>query len=779
MEQMKKIRSLLLAVVLLLGLSACGQKEETGQELVYLPEDIAFTTALNRVSSACISGDSLYLLGAAREPMGEAGHRDRWALFRVPLEGGAGEEIPFEAPFPKGNDDEMYHASIRAGADGAVWVLDDTVFGGRDCVYILRKLNRDGEELYRFDSRSGEGDLLSRMGWSVWSLSDIATDASGDLFARSEGVVAALDGEGNILYTLKVDIRDELYLNAMYRFVALGDGRLGLLASRKNEDGAEEILLQTIDKEARDWGEAYHLPANVQRVWPGDENALFYYQDKKSLYAWHGEEAEARWVLDWMDARLDRDDVGSLAFLADGRIGVVCCSYNTLAAEVRYVLLSETDASQAPPRKELLLGCISLDSDDRALINQFNSTSPDCYVTVEDYAVYQDDTGYLDWNASRTKMATKIAAGEIPDLLDMDGLPLRQFGSKGILEDLWPYIDNDPELSREDLMLRPLEAASQDGKLYLLSDTFWIETLVGRKSIVGDRMGWTYGDFLEAWAAMPPDSVLEDTRTGMLQTLLQVNADAFLDWDAGICHFDGAEFRAMLEFCGRLPAERSDRDIWTAMFDGEALEMNTWLGSFDGIMFDSVSFHKGLCGGEMTYIGYPTESGQVGSAFGLGRELAMTAACADKDGAWSFLRTLLLPKGREVDYENFLDKADFAINKEDFRRMLEQAMTPAYAVDGDGNYRLDAEGNRIEEPKNGISFGGFHYYRCDIYATTQADYEQFMALYEATEVLNDYNSALTDIITEIAGAYFAGDRSLDETASLIQNRANLYITEQK
>ena len=295
---------------------------------------------------------------------------------------------------------------------------------------------------------------------------------------------------------------------------------------------------------------------------------------------------------------------------------------------------------------------------------------------------------------------------------------------------------------------------------------------------MGDRTGWTYGDFLAAWEAMPPGGMVGVTRTGMLQMLLRVNADAYLDWDAGTCRFDSEAFRAMLEFCRRLPEEETDEWIWTAMFDGEALVMDVNMGSFDGI-FGGVSLYKGLCGGDMTYIGYPTASGQVGSAFGLGHKLAMTAACEDKEGAWSFLRTLLLPRGREVDYEDAFDQAEFSINREDFQRMVEQAMTPVYAVDQQGNYRLDAEGNRIEDPKNGLGFAGNGYYHCDFYATTQEDYDQLMALYEATEGLSDYDRGLADIISEIAGAYFAGDKTLDEAAALIQNRASLYMNEKK
>ena len=36
-----------------------------------------------------------------------------------------------------------------------------------------------------------------------------------------------------------------------------------------------------------------------------------------------------------------------------------------------------------------------------------------------------------------------------------------------------------------------------------------------------------------------------------------------------------------------------------------------------------------------------------------------------------------------------------------------------------------------------------------------------------------------EIITDQAGAYFSGDKSLDETVKLIQDRVNLYINENR
>lgn len=45
--------------------------------------------------------------------------------------------------------------------------------------------------------------------------------------------------------------------------------------------------------------------------------------------------------------------------------------------------------------------------------------------------------------------------------------------------------------------------------------------------------------------------------------------------------------------------------------------------------------------------------------------------------------------------------------------------------------------------------------------------------------MRDYDSDIYAIIDEEAQAYFAGSRSLDDTATIIQNRVQLYIDEKR
>ena len=57
--------------------------------------------------------------------------------------------------------------------------------------------------------------------------------------------------------------------------------------------------------------------------------------------------------------------------------------------------------------------------------------------------------------------------------------------------------------------------------------------------------------------------------------------------------------------------------------------------------------------------------------------------------------------------------------------------------------------------------------------------ERFLELYNAAVPSQHIGPELLTIIREQVQPYFAGDKSVDETAALIQNRAQLYIGENR
>ena len=188
----------------------------------------------------------------------------------------------------------------------------------------------------------------------------------------------------------------------------------------------------------------------------------------------------------------------------------------------------------------------------------------------------------------------------------------------------------------------------------------------------------------------------------------------------------------------------------------------------------SVTTMRTALGDRVSYVGYPTVDGKVGSSFSLASGLAMSSKCEDKDAAWTFMRTRLLDS-QKAEAGGFVDFWGFSINKEVFDRNNAKAMEKVYKTDENGKKVLDENGNPIEEPV-------YNWYVDDqelpIYAPTQEDLDQLMELYQAIDSISTYDQDIYEIVSREADPFFRGDKSLDETVKQIQSRMKLYVNEQ-
>ena len=66
----------------------------------------------------------------------------------------------------------------------------------------------------------------------------------------------------------------------------------------------------------------------------------------------------------------------------------------------------------------------------------------------------------------------------------------------------------------------------------------------------------------------------------------------------------------------------------------------------------------------------------------------------------------------------------------------------------------------------------------EMHPATQAECDQVMALYESIDTVTGTDEHVWSIVQECTAAYFAGDKSAEETAKAIQSRVVLYMNEQ-
>ena len=171
----------------------------------------------------------------------------------------------------------------------------------------------------------------------------------------------------------------------------------------------------------------------------------------------------------------------------------------------------------------------------------------------------------------------------------------------------------------------------------------------------------------------------------------------------------------------------------------------------------------------ISFIGFPTNNG-VGSMLGIDSGYAITKNCKDPEAAWQFLRSFFTEDFQEGLW-------NFPSNRKAFDAKLKEAMTPVYMTDADGNYILDENGNKIEESQGGFGWGDGA--MVEIYAMTQEQADKLMELIESTEKVVNYDSSIYDIVAEQSAAFFAGQKSAEEVAKLVQSKANIFVNEQR
>ena len=621
--------------------------------------------------------------------------------------------------------------------------------------YDVVILSPEGEELSR-----APVDLDTTNTWL--NTYNIAKDPDGNLIVVMEMTLQAIAPDGSIAWSMQTDN----YVNSM---VTLADGSVAVMVY--GDRGPE---LRPIDFEKKELGESFPIPDSAWTLFPGDENYDFYYTSGMFLYGFKLGEAEPVPVLNWMSCDINGDSVASqaLKISSDGSIMGITTDYSGGSIDTQLFTLTRVPADSLPKKQILTVAQLEY-SPDYQLTNRmvrFNRTHDNVRLEYLDYSQYNTEN---DYSAGITKFNTEVMAGNLPDIIPTNQIAYRQIASKGLLEDLYPYLDKDPELKREDFFPNLLSALEVNGGLYQVVSGFSVETLCGAASIVGDTPGWTYDDFNAALEKMPEGCTpLEPyvTRDQVMSSLLYADMDSFVDWTTGKVNFESDNFKQLLQFVKQFPAEynwdehdnsESTQDL---LRQGRQMLTQTYLYGLDSILWNGANF-----GGQATYIGWPTSSG-VGSIMRFENGFAMSRNCADKDAAWEFFRSMLTESGQTNQY-------NIPSNRNVFNKQLEDFMTPRYRKDADGNILLDENGEKIEESRGGwIDDNGVEH---NIYAMTQEQADEVLTIIETCTKVASYDTSIYDIVNEQAQAFFADQKSVDEVARLIQSKANIYVNEQR
>lgn len=762
---MHKLLALILSLLLTCScLTGCGPKktEQAQKGMELQPSKYAFELTLEplevKEKILSINGfagrDNVAYLCAAvsRE------NRMEDVLYRLDLTTGDMKAMEL----PQEPDVSSSVASMTVDADGTIWMmrqkqkttwaLPEGMTQEDPDAWQYQTMENLGTSLCHLD---GEGTVLEEAPVELPEnvfLHQLIKDDQNRFYCNDFENVYVLDSQGHTIKQFPVEGIENLIL--------LRPDTVGVRAYSATE---ERPVVSVLDTEAGTVGKELPVPESAWRFYPGMDGYDFLYLDGQSVM---GAKVDGEWkperLFSWLDCNVNPDTFREFVFREDGAIVGLEGSGRVAAEEenqYQLVTLTPADPANRPEVQELTLACVGLDFNFKPMIVDFNRTHPTVRITVKDYNEGIDPST----QAGFARLTTEMMAGTLPDLLLTRGMPMDRLGSAGILEDLWPFLERD--VGRDKLMTHVLDVMSQDGKLYYLTDGFGIMTATCDKAYTGEKTSWTVPELLEALNTLKPGADLFEegiTKKNALYYFSNMGLSDLVDWETGTCSFDSPQFVELLQLTDRFPLEfdwenydyADQEDAMVRMRAGKQLMHSCIIENIYEYMQELSLYEDG----QAVFVGYPTDSGS-GSAFALNAGLAMTTACKDKEAAWDFIAMLL--------EESPMSRASFSIDRSIFESQFADMMTKDYIEDPE-------TGEQVEDAKD-VSRYGDH---APIYAMTQEQYDLFMEVYENCQTVDSSNDDILKLVMDEAAAYFAGQKTAEETAKLIQNRVSLYLQEQ-
>ena len=807
--------------------SSTGTKTETNDEkaastskYTYQAEFLPIPDNIQYVNTSTISGSNLYFTGSIidgkktfTDENGEEIEYDNYrsALFRMDVETGDCTELTeFQLPeVPEGWMGSTDLNTIQTGADGTLWAIygsytyrynppadlaaDDSMYNyyeqGENKTGLLH-LDADGKELKRIEFNQTDENGNS------FYVSNFFVDNSGNVYLSDWQNVYIYDQDGNKKTT--VDLGEN-----GGELCELKAGVVGVCYYKNDEAKPEESgrVFQEIDPATgKLTGDTVKLPDSAYNFFPGDDVYDIYYDYNGNIYGYKFDTDTKDKVIDWIECDINSNNLNSYSILPDGRVIAFENTYDdqTQTNTMQLIVMTRVDAASVVNKTVLTFACMYLDWNMRDAIVKFNRASNTHRIVVRDYSEYNTDD---DYTAGIQKLNTEMLSGKLPDMIDINtySMPIEQYAAKGFLTDLYELIDADADLSREDFVQPVLKALeSADGKLYQLPQTFAVDTAIALDKVVGEYDTWNLAAVKDAMTKLQDGATVFDvyrTKSDILSTCISRNIDAFVDWENGAAHFDSDEFKALLEFANSFPdtydwenADEEDQDsAQNRMNAGKQLMSSFYVSSLEDILYQLTGYN-----GKVKFVGYPSEDGTSNHAFQIDGAIAISSTCADKTAAWNFMKQFL-----NEEYQSSYNIWSFPINQAAFDAKLKEMMTEEYQTDDNGNpiripkvtYYTDGNGTMtgystgnggvavmqasadgsVEMGENG---------EVNVYAMTQEQADEILGLINATTAVYGYDESILNIISDEAAAYFAGEKSLDDTANMIQSRVNLYVAEQ-
>lgn len=623
---------------------------------------------------------------------------------------------------------EQYVSSVHVNGDNTI-TISLIEYGDQGMALELATYSFDGELISEVDF----SDAIAKLGGEYISSHDFLDDEKLLLVADSSMLLVNKDGSSNKPIQANgwfnnyfVDTDGSIYAAV---FDSAGGGY-----KTKKADFEKGSLTDELEG----------VPENANLL-SGEDGLTYAYTDQ-AFYRYDRDEKTSELLFSWINVNLSNIVDVDIKVSSDGEISFINHSWEEDSEVFEKISIKKVKITDENRIETITMATRYLDWDLRESIVKFNKANGGYKIEVIDYSEV-----YEDYDRQTEQIGLDVAAGKYDIFCGREDFA--SYSKAGAFEDLTPYFGRTFD---GELFDNVVDSWKHDGKLYYFSNAFAIQTLAGNKNLLGNKEQLTMDDLLELRKKNPDIEFLSyGTMNSAFYTAITASIDNFVSSDTADCDFENEEFYKICEFAKTFPKDIGDmyNGDWEGIKNGSIIVVPQYLSNFDNI-----EIYNQLFDGNMGLYGYPSNSGN-GLSIIANDYYAISSKSPHKDEAWEILAEVII-KGKK-DYYN-----GFPILKSAYNDMIEEAMRTETYVDENGNTQKSAKGV--------WSTGDMS---LEYYGASQELVDAISAIVNKASGESEVDEQVLTIITEEMEPFFAGQKSAEDVAKIIQSRVKLYLAE--
>jgi ABC-type glycerol-3-phosphate transport system substrate-binding protein len=532
--------------------------------------------------------------------------------------------------------------------------------------------------------------------------------------------------------------------------------------------------LKTIDVNTRAFGTTQYDFSEAQNgnAMRGNDDYPIVIATGSKLYSFDYLTGEQTLLIDFLASGYTVENFENIMIMGSDRFSLIVSEWNYIPVGInswsgsttttKIIMLDKIPEEEVKPRQLVTIYCFYENRNFLQYAADFNKKSDEYEIQLVSY-----NTDYSeDIEDVITRLNNDILSGNIPDILLLEtSMPYDSYAAKGVFWDLNKSIEKDDEIKREDFNESILNLLETDGKLYSIPKEYAISGLMGKASIFGDTDTLTPEKVAEVTAAYPDASLFGFmTQSSLISTLVTAQLGSYVNKDTGEVTFDTPEFIEILNLAKTLPAEIDYenvdyREYEKMFFENKALLNTMYVSDFRALVQTKYT----QFGEDITIMGYPNPNNSGILIMPSSTEMAIMAR-GNRDAAWEVVKGFLQYKAEDERYSYGL-----SIWRSELEATAEAAKKPMTYV--------DPVSGKTVEVKNLVNSGSPD--EIEFPNNTDADNQVIFDLIENAGAIQRTDVSLNKIIEEETSAFFAGSKTAEECAKLIQDRASTYIAESR